>query len=159
MHHKHLTNLLKFSNFFRLNDRLKSSSDTLAFPLYIRMRQIQCCLCDQKQGRRQEGTSLLCQVLVRTLSYLLSSSPPAPLLLTISESTEDDFWNSAGFLNAGLVSHIWVLKKYKLTTTTKMTGETPEVRFDKRKPREDRKNHRYHGYCRYYVFNRQHGYQ
>ena len=27
----------------------------------------------------------------------------------------------------------------------KMTGETPEVRSDKRKPREDRQNHRYHG--------------
>ena len=25
-----------------------------------------------------------------------------------------------------------------------MTGETPEVRSDKRKPREDRENHRYH---------------
>ena len=29
-----------------------------------------------------------------------------------------------------------------------MTGETPEVRSDKKKPREDRQNHRYHGFHR-----------
>ena len=34
-------------------------------------------------------------------------------------------------------------------TNVKMTGETMEVRSDKRKPREDRRNHRYHGYHRY----------
>ena len=32
----------------------------------------------------------------------------------------------------------------------KMTGETPEVRSNKRKPREDTKNHRYLGSHRYH---------
>ena len=36
-----------------------------------------------------------------------------------------------------------------LNTEKKMTGETPEVRSNKRKPREDRQNHRYHGSHRY----------
>ena len=34
-------------------------------------------------------------------------------------------------------------------TEEKMTGETPEVRSNKRKPREVRQNHRYHGFHRY----------
>ena len=43
------------------------------------------------------------------------------------------------------------------TTNPQMTGETPEVRFDKRKPREDRQNHRchrYHGSYRYHGCHR-----
>ena len=38
----------------------------------------------------------------------------------------------------------FVEKKILFTNTLlKMTAETPEVRSDKRKPREDRENHRY----------------
>ena len=34
------------------------------------------------------------------------------------------------------------------STKIKMTGETQELRSDKRKPREDRQNNRYHRYHR-----------
>ena len=42
-----------------------------------------------------------------------------------------------------------------------MTGETPEVRSDQRKPREDRQNqiyHRYHRYIGYHIYVGYHRY-
>ena len=39
----------------------------------------------------------------------------------------------------------------------KMTVETPEVRSDKWKPREDRQNHRYHRSYRYHGYHRYRG--
>ena len=49
--------------------------------------------------------------------------------------------------------------RFYMTSYVKMTGENPEVRSDKRKPREDGQNHRYHRYHRYqryHIFHRYH---
>ena len=36
-----------------------------------------------------------------------------------------------------------MIEQLNIKLNTEMTGETPEVGSDKRKPREDRQNHRY----------------
>ena len=42
------------------------------------------------------------------------------------------------------------------STKIKMTGETQELRSDKRKPREDRQNNRYHRYHGSYRYDGSH---
>ena len=57
-----------------------------------------------------------------------------------------------GELSGGQPAHqIWLVLKVK------MTGKTPEVRSDKRKPREDTQNHRYHRYNGYHRYHGYHG--
>ena len=48
-------------------------------------------------------------------------------------------------VNSGIFEVILEEQSNEHINTKKMTRETPEVRSDKTKPREDRQNHRYHG--------------